>query len=1783
MISRVMQSKTYLGVRVLPPLPPSANQPPSQTGFPEADSDDFPPPPPLPTPVPEDHDDNRNLQPSLLFKPKQDLPKISTQQSMQPVPPKKQRQLISDASTSKPPERLLPKGLRDVLPSSSAPTPSPTPQDYVPAIRNERSPDPPHNVEEIFDGQPQDSRSRSISPKPMLERIELPDNTGSLILDSCKTNSWSSLESLLRLLEKAARVVEKRSKVTEAVNAAEEGTKVTALMLCAKESRAGLVDQLLKLGAEINTATENGETALHFAVRDAKEEMVRMLVTYGADPTIIGGDLKQLPLHLACMRKFGAWPLVQYLVPLSGPECRMISDAEGFLPVWRAADVANLHVLKELLLDQAHQQLSYQNKQMNDDTLAHFVIRRHDNEVLKILLEFDTPVDIQNSEGETLLHVATMVKNGDAVSMLHDKKANPDLIDVMGRSALHLAVEQGLTNVVDTLVERFRGSLKTRAKDGSTLAHIAARSGHAATVMLLIRRGVPISMPNKSGQLALHIAAQYGHANVASELLANGTPVDARTKENYTALHIAVENGHSLMVDVLIGSGAAVNITGGKESETALHIAARNPNGHIMAETLIKSGANPNLKTTSGETALHIAAKHGSLKVLKIVLSENVDVSAVNNEGETALHLAVRNCQYDVAREILDHISRHESQNAASNAVNTQNLEGESAVHLVAQVTSDMVHFSGEDSMLAQLLLDYNGNTNLQTKETLETPLHYCARYGCYEILSTIIRFLGPERLVLGLNKLAKNGWSPLLTACDEGHADIVDILLRNNARVDVFDEEGRAALHLAAEKDHLDVVDLLLQHKAFVNAKNKDGVTPAHLAAERGAADIVELLVEKYQANTDVLSLSKKTPLHLAAQAGQWGICERLIRLGADAWAKDQKGQTPMHLAAAHNHAQIVQLFIQHKGELDPATIIDQKGLNVAHTAAKHGCLEVIQLLLNHNKDLVIKSKIKSTEASAVHLAAAGGHDEIVKLLIQSGAPATEENKEGLTPLHLAARYGHVKVLECLKDSVSLNVCSIKTGLTALHLAAFTGQVDFVRELLTTVPVTTVTEQPTVNNAMVKHISAEPGLTALHLACHSGQEEMVRVLLNYPGVNTDASSDVSGTTPLQKAAINGHLSIVNLLLSKLGTQIDKRDAKGRTALMSACFHGHTEMVTLLIGQGADLSAEDNNGWTPLHHAAVAGHLKVVKVLVDSNASTVAKNRDGKIPLCLCANASKTAVVLYLLTKPHDVFSLMDDKVFLLDLMLCSKTAQNKPLQEFIITSPSPVEVALKLARFYSEVSGREKERERDLNLANKFCEQLGNDLLVLACNKFSPAGILRAVDHHDKSLMDILIEGEHKDVVALPAVQRYLTQVWHGNQAWSGTKSFLIFMVFLLCPPVWLIFCLPLEHKYNYIPFIKLICHIVSHLFFILVLILVFMSPFEQLYERHDATPKPEEIILIIWVIGKFSGELTTAEERSGLGWIRVLIIVFCVVAFILHFIAFAFDPPVETEVLYVRNQIFALSSFFACIQIVSFLSFHYMFGPFAIIIRDVVIDLLRFLVILVLFLTGFTFLLSSLYEDVLRPPEGFHHEKWVVMDMALDPLESFKKLYFAMFGLVNPTDIDAPPFGPAFAEALTQIVYGVYLMVTMVVLINLLIAMLSDTYQRIQARSDLEWKYGRAKLVMNMDKSAITPPPLNTLTIITAKLYAHFQDSRHNMEKLDGLHERVSMGSTTSHAEAVRTWSKSTHESDEGEQQLFRNMPIRKLPECCDWKAVVAGYVTSDLLDDEDLDEEIENEIDS
>jgi len=64
--------------------------------------------------------------------------------------------------------------------------------------------------------------------------------------------------------------------------------------------------------------------------------------------------------------------------------------------------------------------------------------------------------------------------------------------------------------------------------------------------------------------------------------------------------------------------------------------------------------------------------------------------------------------------------------------------------------------------------------------------------------------------------------------------------------------------------------------------------------------------------------------------------------------------------------------------------------------------------------------------------------------------------------------------------------------------------------------------------------------------------------------------------------------------------------------------------------------------------------------------------------------------------------------------------------------------------------------------------------------------------------------------------------------------------------------------------------------------------------------------------------------------------------------------------------------------------------------------------------------------------------------------------------------------------------LVVVVYSLVTQVMLINLLIAMMGDTYGTVKQNSDREWKFYRYKLIKDYNVYADFPPPLNLIHLI-------------------------------------------------------------------------------------------------
>ena len=142
------------------------------------------------------------------------------------------------------------------------------------------------------------------------------------------------------------------------------------------------------------------------------------------------------------------------------------------------------------------------------------------------------------------------------------------------------------------------------------------------------------------------------------------------------------------------------------------------------------------------------------------------------------------------------------------------------------------------------------------------------------------------------------------------------------------------------------------------------------------------------------------------------------------------------------------------------------------------------------------------------------------VRLLIEAGAEVNVKNEYYETALILAAKNAHTVVVETLINAGADMNAKDHFGRTPLMWAICRGHA-------------------TVVNMLLKAGARSGGIPSLHMASACGEYDEVKTLLQ-TGVNVNAviekGSD-SGTTALMMAAVNGHTTVLELLLQAGQTQ----------------------------------------------------------------------------------------------------------------------------------------------------------------------------------------------------------------------------------------------------------------------------------------------------------------------------------------------------------------------------------------------------------------------------------------------------------------------------------------------------------------------------------------------------------------------------------------------------------------------------------------------------------------------
>ncbi len=171
----------------------------------------------------------------------------------------------------------------------------------------------------------------------------------------------------------------------------------------------------------------------------------------------------------------------------------------------------------------------------------------------------------QYKKEQITLELIRAIKNNDIAQVqdsLSSLFADVNAKDETEATPLHIAVKQGRTEIVKTLLAA--PDIDINAKDAAeeTPLHIAVKHNHAEIIkVLLAAPGIDVNAKSEAKAPPLHMAVKQGKTEIVKALLATpGINVNEKDAAKETPLHIAVKHNHTEIVKALLAApGINVN------------------------------------------------------------------------------------------------------------------------------------------------------------------------------------------------------------------------------------------------------------------------------------------------------------------------------------------------------------------------------------------------------------------------------------------------------------------------------------------------------------------------------------------------------------------------------------------------------------------------------------------------------------------------------------------------------------------------------------------------------------------------------------------------------------------------------------------------------------------------------------------------------------------------------------------------------------------------------------------------------------------------------------------------------------------------------------------------------------------------------------------------------------------------------------------------------------------------------------------------------------------------
>ncbi|KAK7143737.1 hypothetical protein R3I93_014787 [Phoxinus phoxinus] len=467
------------------------------------------------------------------------------------------------------------------------------------------------------------------------------------------------------------------------------------------------------------------------------------------------------------------------------------------------------------------------------------------------------------------------------------------------------------------------------------------------------------------------------------------------------------------------------------------------------------------------------------------------------------------------------------------------------------------------------------------------------------------------------------------------------------------------------------------------------------------------------------------------------------------------------------------------------------------------------------------------------------------------------------------------------------------------------------------------------------------------------------------------------------------------------------------------------------------------------------------------------------------------------------------------------------------ITAEDAMLSAFRLSRDLRKLSKKEPEFKPQYLSLEQVCQEFAVELLGMCRNQSEVTTILNSCGNQEEDSEDELdqqafeegipnlarlrlaVNCNQKQFVAHPICQQVLSSIWCGNlSGWRGSRTVWKLLVslgiFLTMPILCLIYWIAPKSKMGKtikIPVIKFLLHSASYMWFLITLLgeSIAMEVYRDSFASRQHTILHSSFHMV-WVVGFFWFECKEVWIEGLkcylLDWwncLDVMVLSMYLASFALRVVImlkvhFLCQLPDQDECVYFNNTLrdewhqedpqfiaevlFAVTSMLSFTRLAYILPAHESLGTLQISIGKMIDDMMRFMFILVIIGTAFLCGINNVYVPFMISPN-------------LGRLnETFSFLFWTMFGMADQKYVDMPEF--VLAEFVGRILYGIYTLIIVIVLLNMLIAMITNSFQKIEDDADVEWKFARSKLYLSYFREGLTMPvPFNIIPSPKAAFY--------------------------------------------------------------------------------------------